>query len=196
MNEECENFMLPTVYKASSKTWNNIFAFFFFLFFFVLTFNDFSYNGPVTASNLNRTTLKNILPLTQENLRRELDSNNIICQEQVFAQIMIESAHLNSYLTKRSNNLLGMRFPFKRKTSAIGIFLPESNLIIKGTQEELKKYSSKNHYAVYENWQDCVKDYKYWQDQCFKVTERYLTFLGQNYAEDPLYIAKIKNLSK
>lgn len=196
MNEECENFMLPTATKASSKMWNNIFAFFFFLFFFVLSFNDFSYNGPVTASDLTKTSLRNLLPLTEENLRRELDSNHIICQEQVFAQILIESGHLNSYLSKRANNLLGMRYPFKRKTAAVGIFLPESNLIIRGTQEELKKYRSKNHYAVYENWQDCVKDYKYWQDQSFKLTERYLTFLGENYAEDPAYIAKIKQMSK
>jgi len=150
----------------------------------------------VTASSLTKTSVKDILPLSEENLRRELDSNHIICQEQVFAQIMIESGHLNSYLAKRANNLLGMRFPFKRKTSAIGIFLPESNLVIKGTQEELKKYRTQNHYAVYANWQDCVKDYKYWQDQSFKLTERYLSFLGENYAEDPLYIAKIKQLSK
>ena len=196
MNEECENFMLPTVSKATSKMWNNIFAFFFFLFFFVLSFDDFSYNGPVTASDLTKTSKKNILPLTEENLRRELDSNHIICQEQVYAQIMIESGHLNSYLSKRANNLLGMRFPFKRKTSAVGIYLPESNLIIKGTQQELKKYRTQNHYAVYENWQDCVKDYKYWQDQSIKLTERYLTFLGENYAEDPAYIAKIKSMSK
>ncbi len=195
MNEECENFMLPTVSKASSKIVNTVFALCFFIFFLV-SFNDFSYNGKVTASSLTKTSVRDILPLSEENLRRELDSNHIICQEQVFAQIMIESGHLNSYLAKRANNLLGMRFPFKRKTSAIGIFLPESNLIIKGTQEELKKYRSQNHYAVYANWQDCVKDYKYWQDQSFKLTERYLSFLGENYAEDPLYIAKIKQMSK
>ena len=195
MNEECENFMLPTVSKASSKLVNTVFALSFFIFFLV-SFNDFSYNGKVTASSLPKTSVKDILPLSEENLRRELDSNHIICQEQVFAQIMIESGHLNSYLAKRANNLLGMRFPFKRKTSAIGIFLPESNLVIKGTQEELKKYRTQNHYAVYANWQDCVKDYKYWQDQSFKLTERYLSFLGENYAEDPLYIAKIKQLSK
>lgn len=195
MNEECENFMLPTVSMAPLKIPSLIFAFFFIICFFV-SFNDFSYNGHVTASDLTRTSLKNILPLNEENLRKELDSNHIICQEQVFAQIMIESGHLNSYLAKRANNLLGMRFPFKRKTTAVGIFLPESNLVIKGSQEELKKYRNQNHYAVYENWQDCVKDYKYWQDQTFKVTERYLSFLGENYAEDPLYISKIKQLSK
>ena len=140
--------------------------------------------------------MESVLPLNKDNLKRELDSNHIICQEQVFAQIMIESGHLNSYLVKRANNLLGMRYPFKRKTSAIGIFIPEENLIIKGTQEELKKYRSKNNYAVYENWQDCVKDYKHWQEQSFKLTEIYLSFLGERYAEDPMYVSKIKQLSK
>lgn len=196
MNGECENFMRPTVTVVPFKVWNKIFALFFFIFFFILTFNDFSSNGPILPSELSKTLLKNVLPLTEENLRRELDSNHVICQEQVFAQIMIESAHLNSYLAKKTNNLLGMRYPFKRKTSAVGIFLPESNIIIKGSQEELKKYRNQNHYAVYDNWQDCVKDYKFWQDQSFKLTERYLTFLGTYYAEDTLYIDKIKKLSK
>ena len=35
-----------------------------------------------------------------------------------------------------------------------------------------------------------------WQDNCFKLTERYLTFLGTYYAEDDQYVAKIKQLSK
>ena len=89
-----------------------------------------------------------------------------------------------------------MRYPFKRTTTAIGIFLPTTNLIIKGNQSELKKYKNQNNYAVYKNWEDCILDYKYWQDKSFKLTERYLNFLGSYYAEDSLYIKKIKSISK
>jgi hypothetical protein len=189
---------MRTTSGYTSRIWNKIFLFFFFIFFFVLTFNDFSYHKPndVNISFHERSLVKEIQPLTKENLRKALDSNHIICPEQVFAQIMIESAHLNSYLTKRTNNLLGMRYPFKRSTSAVGIFLPESNLIIKGTQEELKKYSKQNHYAVYNNWEECIKDYKYWQEKSFKLTEIYLAFLGNVYAEDSLYVSKIKQMSR
>ena len=196
MNEDCDNFMRPTSVSLRSRTWNNIFAFFFFVFFFIITFNDYSINNSSVVDSVARNIMKNIRPLNEETLRSELDSNHIICPEQVYAQILIESAHLQSYLAKRTNNLLGMRYPFRRKTTAIGIYLPESNLIIKGTREELRKYRNQNHYAVYANWQECVKDYKLWQDESFKLTERYLNFLGTYYAEDTQYVEKIKKMSK
>ena len=196
MNADCENYMRPTAILKSNKNWNNIFILFFSFFFFLITFNDFSISGPSSTNLLQKTFKADVKPLNKENVRQELDSNHIICPEQVFAQIMIESGHLNSYLSLKTNNLLGMRYPFKRKTSAVGLFLPESNMIIRGTQQELKKYRLKNHYAVFDNWQDCIKDYKFWQDQSFKLTEKYLTFLGTCYAEDSLYVDKIKKITK
>jgi len=135
-------------------------------------------------------------PLTDENLKRELNTQNVICAEQVYAQVHIESANMTSFLYQKTNNLVGMRYPFKRKTCAIGLFLPESDTIIYGTQKELRKYSTQNHYAVYSCWQDCVKDYKFWQDEYFKIAERYLSFLGARYAEDAEYAKKIKGMLK
>ncbi len=195
-NSCCENYMRTTkIYR--SRKWNNVFLLFFFIFIFILTLNDFSYN---TINNekykLNKFPSKSTKVLNERNLHTELDANHIICPEQVFAQIMIESGHLNSYLAKKTNNLIGMRYPFKRSTTAIGIFLPASNLIIKGKQTDLKKYKNQNNFAVYQSWEDCIKDYKYWQDKSFKLTERYLVFLGNNYAEDSLYVKKIKSLAK
>lgn len=168
------------------------------MFFFIFSFDDFSFSGDLGKDQVRsrQYTLEQVKPLSKDALREELDAQHVICPEQVYAQIMIESAHLESFLTKRTNNLLGMRFPFRRQTTAIGIFLPESNLIIKGTQEELKKYRNQNHYAVFENWQECIKDYRLWQDECFKLTDRYLSFLGTYYAEDTKYVEKIKLLSK
>ena len=194
MNANCNNYMLPvTIY--SNRKWNKIFTLFFISFIFILSLNDFSYNiVHHTAYRANEQT-KNGKVLDEVNLRKELDLNQIICPEQVFAQIMIESGYLNSFLAKKTNNLLGMRYPFKRSTSAIGIFLPYSNLIIKGNQSALKKYKNQNNYAVYNSWEDCIKDYKYWQDKNFKLTERYLVFLGKYYAEDSLYVKKIRSIA-
>ena len=194
-NSNCENYMRPVI-AYSSRTWNNIFLFFFFIFIFILSFNDFS-NNSINLKNkdLNNLTGKNIIPLTEENLRKELEKNHIICPDQVFAQIMIESGNLKSFLSKRANNIMGMRFPVKRTTSAVGIYLPSSNTIIRGSQSQLKKYKNYNNYAVYECWEDCIKDYKYWQEKSFKLTERYLIFLGNYYAEDSLYVAKIKKMT-
>ncbi|MCC7232294.1 MAG: glucosaminidase domain-containing protein [Bacteroidia bacterium] len=196
-NEDCGNYLRTTSVWKPSRVWNNIFAVSFFIFFFILSFDDYSstnegLQGPATLHIAENKSL----PLTRENLRKELDLLHVICAEQAYAQILIESGHLTSYLAKKTNNLLGMRYPFRRKTSAVGIFLPESNLIIKGTQQELKKYRNRNHYAVYANWQDCIADYKYWQDENFRLTDRYLTFLGDYYAEDAHYVAKIRNLTR
>ncbi|MBP6334079.1 MAG: glucosaminidase domain-containing protein [Bacteroidia bacterium] len=196
-NKNCETYLRSTT-LFNSRTWNNTFVLFFFIFFFVFSFDDFSFSGSHTKKMIrsNHYEIEPQKELSKATLKEELDVNKIICPEQVYAQILIESAHLESYLTKRTNNLLGMRYPFRRQTTAIGIFLPESNLIIKGTQAELKKYRNENHYAVFANWQECIRDYKFWQDECFKLTDKYLTFLGKYYAEDTRYVEKIKSLSE
>lgn len=195
MNPQCGNYLSPTV-TYSSRVWNKIFMFFLFIFLFLISFNDFSFDSSsIKSKELNRHVYKIEQVLSKQNLRNELDRHHIICPDQVYAQIMIESGNLNSFLTKKTNNLLGMRFPFKRKTTAIGIFLPSTNQIFLGTQSELKKYRKLNHYAVYNSWEDCVKDYKYWQEKSFKLTEQYLLFLGSYYAEDSLYVSKIKSIT-
>jgi hypothetical protein len=195
MNSYCENYMLTTLtYKT--RIWNKIFLLFFFIFFFILTFNDFSFNSSSTKyTNLISPAFNGNLPLTEENLHRELKKNHIICPDQVFAQIMIESGNLKSYLARRTNNLLGMRYPIKRTTAAVGIYLPYDNVIINGNQTQLKKYKNKNNYAVYATWQDCIKDYKLWQEKNFRLSDSYLLFLANYYAEDTLYAEKIKKIA-
>jgi hypothetical protein len=195
MNSCCNNYMNQSLTYKTRK-WNNIFLLFFFIFFFILTFNDFSFNSAgIKYYNLHTHSGYDQLPLTVENLQKELEKNHILCQDQVLAQIMIESGNLQSFLTHRTNNLIGMRFPYKRKTTAIGIYLPSSNSIYRGSQQELKKHKLKNNYAVYNNWQDCIRDYKLWQEKNFKLTDSYLAFLGNCYAEDTLYVEKIKRFT-
>ncbi|MBK5285060.1 MAG: hypothetical protein JJE25_06625, partial [Bacteroidia bacterium] len=63
-----------------------------------------------------------------------------------------------------------------------------------GSSATLKKFSSQNQYAVYACWQDAVKDYKLWQDEYFRLAERYLHFLGNVYATDSSYEKKIRSV--
>lgn len=120
----------------------------------------------------------------------------MVCPEEVYAQMMLESGNLSSFLTKHANNMLGMRYPFRRNTTAVGLYLPEKDTIVYGNAASLKKYGKQNNYAVYDNWQDAVKDYKYWQDEYFRLGDRYLQFLGNVYAEDSSYQAKIRIIMK
>lgn len=133
-------------------------------------------------------------PLSAESLRNEIRELGMVCPDEVYAQMMLESANLGSFLTRRTNNMLGMRYPFRRATAASGLYLPENDTIIYGDAASLKKYSKQNNYAVYTHWQDAVKDYKFWQDEYFRLGERYLQFLGHVYAEDTSYEAKIRIL--
>lgn len=196
LNQDCENYLRECHgFKSRFPGYSVVLLVFTIVFMF--PFDDFSFSGSLESDPKFRPIHHDmVLELNKETLRTEIDAQQILCPEQVYAQILIESGHLESFLVKRAHNLLGMRYPFKRKTTAIGIFLPESNLIIKGTQEELLKFRYQNHYAVYANWQSCVQDYKLWQDHCFKLTDRYLNFLGEFYAEDTRYVEKIRKLAQ
>jgi hypothetical protein len=134
-------------------------------------------------------------PATLYNVLNELKRLDVICAEQAYAQIRLESANLSSFLFKRTNNMLGMRYPYVRSTTAIGIYLPDKDSIVYGTQKELLKYRKVLSYAVYANWKDAIADYKLWQEETFNVEKRYMDFLKKNYAEDPMYIQKIQDMS-
>lgn len=174
-----------------------LFAGFFFIFFFVFTISDYSSIDNDSGLYHEIAKMKNgKIHLTPENVREEISKCGMLCPELVFAQIMLESGNLGSYLTNKTNNLVGMRFPFRRTTKAIGLYLPEKEMIVLGDQKSLLKYSDENNYAVYSNWQECLSDYKYWQEECFKLSDRYLRFLGEYYAEDEQYVDKLKSMSQ
>lgn len=133
--------------------------------------------------------------LNEDNLKEELQENQILCKDEVLAQIMLESGNLGSDLLKKTNNMLGMRFPFSRNSTAIGLYLPGKDTILYGKKDDLKKYKSANQYAVYKNWQDAIKDYKCWQTANFNLSDKYLHFLSNIYAKDTAYIFKIKQIT-
>jgi hypothetical protein len=199
LNSKCNNYLGTTslVKPAKKKLWINLFTFYLMVFLLLVSLDDYSQGNDNVNPKLYKqlVTAEEMKPLSLDNLREEIYRQQIICPEHVFAQVKIESAYLNSFLTKRTNNMFGMRYPFKRQTAAIGLFLPESNSVVLGTQKELAKYRGQNTYAVYEKWQDAITDYKLWQDQNFKLDERYLAFLDGLYAEDPDYIQKIRSIA-
>ena len=196
-NEECSSYLTLTTLVKRSRTNQYLTAGWLLVFLVAFTTCDFSNVNSKAISSQQRKMMSELRPvLSAQSLRREIETMQIVCPEEVYAQMMLESGNLSSFLTRRTNNMLGMRFPFRRNTAACGIFLPEKDTIIYGNAAELKKYAKQNNYAVYANWQDAVKDYKYWQDEYFRVGERYLQFLGNFYAEDTGYEAKIRTVMK
>lgn len=108
-------------------------------------------------------------------LKAYLDELNVKCPEIVMAQAEIESGHFKSRIFKENNNLFGMK--------EAGVGRP---CTAKGTA---------NNHAYYDTWQECVQDYAFYQAaylKNIKTQEQYLQYLGENYAEDSNYVAKIK----
>ena len=191
-NTACNNYLAVTICYRDYSYWKTPTAVLIFAFMLFFTPDDFSMeNGQL------RLCIPQFIemPLTIQNLHAELLAQKILCPEHVLAQVKIESANLTSYLLKRTNNMLGMRYPITRNTTACGIYIPAYDTIIMGKQNELKKYLRLENYAVYKNWKDAIVDYRIWQESNFNLTERYLTFLGKVYAEDTQYVQKIKQIT-
>jgi uncharacterized FlgJ-related protein len=92
------------------------------------------------------------------------------------AQAKLETGNYTSKIFRESNNLFGMKEAKSRITTA------------KGTQF--------NH-AYYESWTESVYDFAFHQCRYLpniKTEEQYFQYLGQNYAEDPNYINRLKDI--
>lgn len=124
--------------------------------------------------------------LNQKNLYFAIRQLGIKHADIVFAQIILESDNLSSKLVEKNNNLLGMRLPKKRNTTA-------SN--------------SKGGYAVYDNWYASVVDYhlfqKFFYDNFHKkypnkelTDAQYLNKISKNYAEASDYSIRVKRVLK
>lgn len=96
----------------------------------------------------------------------------------VLAQSKIETGHFKSKIFKENHNLFGLKEAKQRASTA------------EGTQY--------NH-AYYEDWTYSVYDYALYSCRYlsgFKNEDEYLSYLKENYAEDPKYINKIKSIVK
>lgn len=118
-------------------------------------------------------------PCTKENVYLAIKQSGIKYPDVVFAQIMLESANLQSKIVKSNNNLLGMKLPNKRPTTAIG---------------------EKNKYAVYNNWYESVIDYMLYQQNVMNNKnlnkKQYITYLNKKYSKTYDYKKRINKLLK
>ena len=107
----------------------------------------------------------------------EILDNNIKYPDIVFAQAILESGYMTSYIFEQNKNLFGMRYPERRKTTAIG---------------------KNKGFSMYDCWTDSVKDYKLFQEFLFrnkeKSREEYFSFLSRIYAEDSNYVPFVKKI--
>jgi hypothetical protein len=193
-NQACHNYLAPTKLMHDVNHLKIIAAFSLFFFYLVFTIDNFSMTNKKPQWINRIAAQKPEVPLNIINLQNELEKQHIICINEVLAQLRLESANFTSSLFKRTNNLSGMRYPLNRPTLACGIYLVTADTIIYDSHDDLKKFAAEDNYSVYTTWQDAISDYRLWQENTFKVNERYLDFLGAVYAEDSLYVKKIKQL--
>jgi hypothetical protein len=96
----------------------------------------------------------------------------------VYAQAQLESGNFTSHIFQVNNNLFGMKEAKKRPTTN------------KGTE---------NGHAYFNHWRESVVDYAFYQAAYLndiRSEKEYWEYLGQNYAEDPNYIIKLKKIIK
>jgi len=94
----------------------------------------------------------------------------------VYAQSLVETGGFSSHIFRENHNLFGM------KEAAVRLNLA------KGTQY--------NH-AYYDNWEQSVMDYALYASSYLKelnTEDKYFTYLGQHYAEDPGYVSKLRKI--
>lgn len=157
-----------------------------------LTLFIFSLLFIITASFILGEDKENIKYITEETraiIINEYDKENQFSEERleeyilglnfkfpdiVLAQARIETGHFKSKVFKENNNLFGMKEAKQRLTTNRG---------------------TENNHAFYDNWKQSVQDYALYAATYLskiKTEGEYLEYLGQNYAEDPNYVSKIK----
>jgi uncharacterized FlgJ-related protein len=104
------------------------------------------------------------IPLTDSAIISELTHLGCMQVPVALAQFKIETGHFTSHICKQNKNIAGIR------TS-------RSKLVI----------GMKNDHCAYATYRDCLRDY-------VAIQNRYLTNINHRYAEDPNYIAKLKQI--
>jgi uncharacterized FlgJ-related protein len=111
-----------------------------------------------------------------EKLKAYILELNIRFPHIVYAQALLESGEFKSHIFKENHNFFGMKQAKQRPTTN------------KGTE---------NGHAYFANWKDCVVDYAFYQAAYLndlRSESEYFEYLGQNYAEDPMYVSKLKKI--
>ena len=152
----------------------------------VLISSLFSFSGYTVGRVMKLTNLSHIEKellvvdlqrddFTEEKLADLLKKLKIQYPEIVLAQARLESGGYKSRIFRENHNLFGMKEAVRRINTA------------QGTQY--------NH-AYYEHWRESVYDYAFYQCRYMgqvRSREEYFNLLSQSYAEDPVYVTKLKN---
>jgi uncharacterized FlgJ-related protein len=113
---------------------------------------------------------------TPERLKEYILELNIRFPHIVYAQAQLETGNFTSHIFKVNSNLFGMKEAKRRPTTN------------KGTE---------NGHAFFNHWKESVVDYAFYQAAYLndiRSEKEYWEYLGQNYAEDPNYISKLKKI--
>ena len=152
----------------------------------VLISSLFSFSGYTVGRVMKLTNLSHIEKellvvdlqrddFTEEKLADLLKKLKIKYPEIVLAQARLETGGYKSRIFSENHNLFGMKEAVRRINTA------------QGTQY--------NH-AYYEHWRESVYDYAFYQCRYMgqvRSREEYFNLLSQSYAEDPVYVTKLKN---
>lgn len=127
---------------------------------------------------IDSTDLNENLEFSRKNLMCYIEELEIKFPEIVMAQAILESGHFKSKLFKNNNNLFGFRQAKRRETTSIG---------------------TKNGYAYYKSWKECVIDYQMYSKRYLshiKTEEDYIKYLNKHYSESKNYGIVLKKIIK
>jgi flagellum-specific peptidoglycan hydrolase FlgJ len=114
----------------------------------------------------------------EQHIVKAIKSSSLDDPQSVLAQAVLETNEFKSNIFKENNNLFGMKEATKRPTTNSGV---------------------ENGHAYYNSWRESVQDYAmfaaaYLND--IKTEEEYFQYLRANYAEDSMYVEKLKKIIK
>jgi uncharacterized FlgJ-related protein len=115
---------------------------------------------------------------SEEKLIEKITELNFRYPHIILAQAKLESGHFKSTIFLENNNMFGMK---------------EAKL-----RANLAKGTNRNH-AYYDSWQESVIDYALYYSsylRSIKTEGEYFEYLRQNYAEDPTYVQRLKQIIK
>lgn len=114
---------------------------------------------------------------SEKELKKYIKHLNLKHPDIVYAQAVLETGNFTSSIFTNNNNVFGMKQAQARNNTARG---------------------SANGHAYYSNWKQSVIDYALFQSSYMRKLSReeYFRYLDRNYARDPNYSRKLKEIIK
>lgn len=136
--------------------------------------NSVEYNSEAVNDTI---LVSDSIDFSEKELKKYIKHLNLKHPDIVYAQAVLETGNFKSKLFVNNNNLFGFKEPKVRSNTARG---------------------SVNGYAYYSSWRQSVIDYALYQSSYIRKLNReaYFDYLDKNYAEDPNYSKKLKEIIK